>query len=147
MATARAIGAIAGVLPPLLILAWYVGTGGPPHGAPALVRLVIIGVVAGWVAGPRATGSIARQVMASINYFLVAYALEAIVDFAFLTAEDILAGRGTVAGVLLQRLWDIGFVRLAYLPVWALYLSPAIASWLVAVLVLRRAVRRVRAVA
>jgi hypothetical protein len=85
--------------------------------------------------------------MALLNYFLVAYSLQAIVDFVFLVAEDTLAGRGTVVGVLLQRLWDIGFVRLAYLPVWALYLSPAIASWLVAVHLLRRAVRRARAAA
>lgn len=139
----RAIGAIAGIVPAVLIITWYLGAGGPAHGA--LVGFLMVGVVAGWIMGPRAKGSVAEHVAATIGYFLVAYALQAAVDSAVIVSEGVQVAREELPGLILQRIGEIGLVRVVYLPVWAFFLSRAIASWPVATYVLRRVSQGVRA--
>jgi hypothetical protein len=69
----RRIGAVAGLAPPALVVGWYLVAGGPAH--PALLSFFLVGVIAGWLVGPRAKGSIPRQLVAMTWYFVVAYAM------------------------------------------------------------------------
>ncbi len=128
----RRIGALAGVAAATVVLGWYLGTGGPVR--PGLVAIVAAAVAAGWIVGPRATGPIRADLAAAFGCFVVAYALEAIANSVVVISQDPALWSPAEAIRELTPLW---VARIAYLPVWAVLLSPAVLAWLLAVRALR----------
>lgn len=138
--SSRAIGAIGGLAPAAVILGWYLGTGGPPM--IGLLPIVVAAVAAGWIGGPRVRGSRAADTVATANYFVVAYLLHAAADAVLVVSEEAREGSASDPSSVAQRVAVLWLVRLAYLPVWALFLSPAALAWIVAVRALRSVKRR-----
>jgi hypothetical protein len=128
----RWMGALAGVAPAAVVLGWYLGTGGPIQ--PGLIAIVAAAVAAGWIVGPRATGPIRADAAAAVGYFLVAYALEAIASSVVVVWQDPALWAPAEAIRHLTPLW---VARIVYSPVWAVFLSPAVLAWLLAVRALR----------
>ncbi len=120
----RVAGAIAGLAPAGVTLGWYVGSGGP--GAPGLLAIVVVGVSAGWIVGPRIRGRLGADLLAGFSYFLVAYLLQTGLDPLILILDP---ARLASESSLLEQILGLWLVRIVYLPVWAVLLSPAALAW------------------
>ena len=132
----RAIGAISGLVPATMILGWYLGTGGTA--TPGLVWIVMVAVVTGWIVGPRVQGSIRTDLGAAAWYFAVSHLLQAATDALIVLFEEIQAGLASEPLEVFLSLVVFWLGRVAYLPVWALFLSPAALGWAIAAHELRR---------
>lgn len=136
----RSVGALAGLAPTTVILGWYVGTGGRIQ--PGLLTILAVAVVAGWLVGPRASGPFGSDLVAMFGFLVVGYMLDIAIDSVIAVSGEILARVASDPVSVLQSVGGRWLVRFAYLPVWAVYLSPVALVWLLTVRVIRGRVSR-----
>jgi hypothetical protein len=130
----RAIGTVAGVSPAVVIIGWYLATGGPPE--PGLLLIPAAAIVAGWVVGPRATGRAAADLLAVPTYFVVAYLLESTAGLMIIVSASVVDGQPQPMEALHEAA-TLLVARIAYLPVFGVLLSPAALAWVVTVRAIR----------
>jgi len=134
-ARARRIGALAGLAPAGVILGWHIGTGGPF--TPGLIEIAAACVLAGWLIGPRATGRIRDDIVATVGFFVVGYLIETSATIALSTVEDLRVGASTDPVSVIRDGAMLWLGRFAYMPVFGVFLSPAALTWILAVRFLR----------
>jgi hypothetical protein len=103
---------------------------------PGLATILLAAVTAGWIVGPCAGVSAATDIGAAVRYFVVAYVLQSLVGTMTLVWQDLQGGQAAAPGAIgdVVGLW---LARVLYLPVFALFLSPAALTWVVVVRLVR----------
>lgn len=131
----RPIGALAGLAPAMLMIGYYVVTGGPITSG--LAAIAAVAVAAGWLVGPMLRGSLREALIAMVAYFMVGYLLHLALGAVLSMWGDVPGGPmgdpGAAIGALAGRI----LVGLVYLPVWAFFLAPVALVWVVAVRAIR----------
>lgn len=136
----RRIGALAGLAPAVMILGWYFATGGPL--IPGLALIVAACVVAGWLVGPCATGPIRADVLAMFGFFVIGYLLHSTAGIGLTTLLGWQAGAAVDPHEAFREAAAAWLARVAYLPVFGVFLSPAALAWLLTLRTLRGRFRR-----
>jgi hypothetical protein len=128
------IGAVAGLVPAIVILAYYFGTGGPVQ--PGLLTFIVSPVVAGWLIGAPRDGTKRATVIAAAGYMIAAYLVHHTFGILVISLRE---GRDLPGFLwaLLEALGTGAFVTAIYFPLWAVVLTPLGLAWAVTARVLR----------
>jgi hypothetical protein len=140
----RWIGAVAGLGPAVLILGYYVITGGPIQ--TGLITIVVAAIAAGWFIGPRVRGTLRSDLPALLGYVLAGYLVHSVINLVA-SIWVRLAGIADLDAPSLTNVIGVQLiVTLVYAPVWVVFLSPVALAWVLIVRVLsdRSRVRHLR---
>jgi hypothetical protein len=130
--------AAAGLGPAAVVLAYYLGTGGPIQ--PGILSFIVSPVVAGLLIGGPLEGTKRATVLAAAGYLIAAYLVHMVFGILAISLRE---GRD-LAGLLRALLEAMGtgaFITAIYFPFWAVVLSPLALGWAAAARVIQHAGR------